>query len=74
MVSMNMAIMSTGGQNHNSFGIMPKEKYWDEHRNWYSTDGEQLCYSQEDMLDEMCENLKYYILKFKKMQDISKMT
>ena len=62
MVSMNMAIMDTGGKNHNSFGIMPKEKYWDEHRNWYSTDGEQLCYSQEDMLDEMCENLKNYIL------------
>ncbi len=62
VVSMNTPIMSTGGKNHNSFGIMPKERYFELHRDWYSTDGEQLCYSQEDMLDEMVENLKVYIL------------
>ena len=59
---MGLVIMNTGGQNHNSFGIMPKARYWNTHREWYSTDGEQLCYSQRDMLDEMVENLKVYIL------------
>ena len=70
MQGMDYVIMETGGKNHNSFGIMPKEKYFEKHRDWYSTDGEQLCYSQEDMLDEMIENLKVFILNDKSDAEI----
>jgi hypothetical protein len=37
---------------HSTFLILPKEVYFNEHRDWYSTDGTQLCFTNEEMTEE----------------------
>lgn len=56
--------MSIESQNMaTTFALMPKEKYYEEHPDWYNTDGSDMCYSNEAMQTQMIENLKGYILK-----------
>ncbi|GHV00718.1 hypothetical protein FACS1894211_08700 [Clostridia bacterium] len=61
-------LMSTfGSKNHNTFDLLPKEIYNDPakpetyHPEFYSTDGEQLCYSNAGMRKELAERLKIAI-------------
>lgn len=37
---------------HSTFLILPPETYMNEHRDWYSTDGTQLCLTNEEMTEE----------------------
>lgn len=46
---------------HTYFTILPKENYFDKHRDWYSPDGNNLCLSSEEMLGEFVKNLKEII-------------
>lgn len=48
---------------HNAFNYLPPENFEDEHGNWYSDDGKQLCYSAhgkdlDDMVDAVAEAMK----------------
>lgn len=47
---------------HNSFTVMPRDSYYYSHRDWYNKDGTQLCYSNDEMIDQYIENLKMFIL------------
>ncbi len=38
---------------HSFFRLIPKEKYYAEHPDWYSSDGKQLCLTNEGLLEEM---------------------
>lgn len=42
---------------HTFFELMPKEKYWHEHRDFYSERGEQLCITNEKMAEELTKNV-----------------
>ena len=46
---------------HSYFQILPKEKYFDKNRDYYSPDGQNLCLSNLSMRDEFFENLKTII-------------
>ncbi len=46
---------------HSHFSIMPKDKYYNEHPDWYSKDGTQLCLTNEEMRKEFVSNLKITI-------------
>ena len=45
---------------HTSFNIVPPEQYAEEHPEWYSANGEQLCYSRdpEGLAEAAVENMK----------------
>lgn len=43
---------------HTYFEILPKEKYYAAHSNWYSPDGANLCLSNSEMAQEFIENVK----------------
>lgn len=38
---------------HTHFDLIPKQKYWFDHRDFYSHDGNQLCLSNPDLVPEM---------------------
>lgn len=42
---------------HTFFQLMPKEKYWYEHRDFYAESGEQLCITNERMVEELTKNV-----------------
>ncbi|MBQ5929231.1 MAG: DUF4838 domain-containing protein, partial [Clostridia bacterium] len=46
---------------HTHFSVMPKNKYFDEHRDWYSHDGTQLCLTNEEMTAEFIKNMQTII-------------
>lgn len=48
---------------HTYFLILPKEKYFAEHPDWYSPDGMNLCLTNEEMTAQFIENLKEIIAK-----------
>ena len=41
---------------HSTFLILPKETYFNDHRDWYSTDATQLCLTNEEMTQEFIKN------------------
>lgn len=41
---------------HSTFLILPKETYYNDHRDWYSTDSTQLCLTNEEMTQEFIKN------------------
>ena len=43
---------------HTYFKILPKEKYYAEHRDWYSPDGKNLCLSNTKMREEFIRRVK----------------
>ncbi len=63
--------LSVGGSSyHNSFLYLPKATYRQDHGEWYSTDGMQLCYTahgDEESLDEMisavADNMKKELIR-----------
>lgn len=42
---------------HSHFGLIPKETYYEDHKDWYSPDGTQLCLTNEEMTAEMIKNV-----------------
>lgn len=48
---------------HTSFQYLPPEQYKSEHRDWYSSSGTQLCYSNQEMIAQYIENIKADILE-----------
>lgn len=42
---------------HSHFKIMPKETYYDAHKDWYSPDGTQLCLTNDEMRAEFTKNV-----------------
>lgn len=42
---------------HSHFALLPKETYYEEHHDWYSPDGTQLCLTNEEMTAQMIENV-----------------
>lgn len=42
---------------HSFFHIMPPDKYYNEHKDWYSQDKTQLCLTNEEMTVEFINNL-----------------
>lgn len=42
---------------HTHFSLMPKSKYWTQHRDYYSEDGNQLCLTNREMVEEMKKNV-----------------
>lgn len=42
---------------HTHFSLIPKEKYWDSNRDFYSDKGNQLCLSNDSLKEEMAKNL-----------------
>ena len=42
---------------HTHFELIPKEKYWNSHRDYYSDKGTQLCLSNDKLKDEMAKNV-----------------
>lgn len=42
---------------HTFFELMPKEKYWHTHRDFYSVNGNQLCITNEEMAEELKKNV-----------------
>lgn len=56
---------------HNSFAYFPKSEYQDEHPEWYSTDGTQLCYTARGneeslklMQDTALEIIKEHLIAY----------
>ncbi len=47
--------------NHTYFEILPKQKYYADHSDWYSPDGNNLCLSNAGMQNEFVESLKRII-------------
>lgn len=45
------------------FALLPKETYYEDHPEWYNQDGNDMCYTNTEMRDQMIENLKPYILQ-----------
>lgn len=45
------------------FELIPKEEYYEDHPDWYNSNGDDLCYTNTEMRDQMIENLKEHILK-----------
>ncbi len=43
---------------HTSFNLIPKNTYYADHPDWYNDVGNQLCYSNEEMFEEMVKNIK----------------
>ena len=46
---------------HTHFSVMPKNKYFAEHRDYYSHDGTQLCLTNEEMIAEFIKNMQSII-------------
>lgn len=46
---------------HSHFALMPKETYFEEHSDWYSPDGTQLCLTNEEMTAQMIENVTAFL-------------
>ena len=42
---------------HSHFALMPKDTYYEEHKDWYSPDGTQLCLTNEKMTAQMITNV-----------------
>lgn len=42
---------------HSFFKILPKEQYYNDHRDWYSPNGDQLCVSNEEMTEQFIKNV-----------------
>lgn len=42
---------------HSHFQIVPKEKYWNTHREYYTEDGAQLCLTAPGLVDTVIENI-----------------
>lgn len=56
---------------HNSFQILPKAEYEEKHEKWYSTNGDQLCYTArgdqkeyEAMVEKIAEVIEYDLTKY----------
>ncbi len=47
---------------HTTFRLLPPETYYDEHKDWYSPDKAQLCFTNEEMTQEMIKVCKEWIL------------
>lgn len=45
------------GMGHNTFWYLPKEIYFEDHPDWYAPDGQQLCFSNTEMVDEFAKNV-----------------
>ncbi len=43
---------------HNYLKLLPKDKYFAEHRDWYSTDGQQLCLTNPEIIQPMVDSVK----------------
>jgi hypothetical protein len=50
---------------HTYFQILPKEKYFQKHPDWYSPDGKNLCLSNDEMKKEFVEQVKTMVLNSK---------
>lgn len=50
-------------QGHTTFFYFPKSEYYDQHRDWYSTDGQQLCFSNNEMFEEMVRKIEQHLLE-----------
>lgn len=50
---------------HTTFRLLPPEKYYDEHKDWYTEDKAQLCFTNEEMTEEMIKVVKEMILASK---------
>lgn len=48
---------------HTYFKILPKDKYYKSHPDWYSTDGKNLCLSNEEMKEEFIRRVEEIIEK-----------
>lgn len=48
-----------GGHSH--FSILPKETYYENHKDWYSPEGTQLCLTNDEMKAEFISRLKIII-------------
>ena len=48
---------STYGLAHNTFVYLPKEVYYEDHKDWYAPDGQQLCMSNMEMTEEFAKNV-----------------
>lgn len=46
------------GGGHSFFFWLPKETYYSAHPDWYSTDGTQLCLSNDEMVEELTNRIK----------------
>lgn len=46
---------------HSHFNVLPKATYYAKHPDWYSTDGTQLCLTNEEMRAEFIKQLKVII-------------
>ncbi len=42
---------------HSHFSLMPKETYYEDHSDYYSPDGTQLCLTNEGMIEQMAKNV-----------------
>lgn len=49
---------------HNHLKILPPEKYYSEHPEWYNAKKNQLCLSNDEMRDEFFKNLITYFEKY----------
>ncbi len=49
---------------HTQFRLLPKEKYFEKHPDWYSADGTTLCWTNDAARRELTENLKKEILAY----------
>lgn len=46
---------------HSHFSLMPKDTYYETHKDWYSPDGTQLCLTNEEMTAQMIENVTTFL-------------
>ncbi len=49
---------------HTHFAILPKERYYLEHKDWYNPEGNQLCLTNEEMRAEFVKNVKERIDRY----------
>lgn len=56
---------SSNGSGHNIFTYLPPSVYYEQHNDWYTstnTHSGQFCWSQEDMLEELCKKVLEHVL------------
>lgn len=46
---------------HSTLVVLPAKKYLTDHPDWYAGSGTELCFTNEDMIDEFIKNTKQYI-------------
>lgn len=55
-ISVNGSSMAT------MFALFPKDKYFATHREYYNSDGDDMCHTNMEFVEEYVENLKPYVL------------